>query len=149
MSDLARFTDFLDRLGNPLRHFAPRELLYLGNNANRLNHTPPDSLWPNIVATALYADLIRHEYGHPLRVISAYRSPQYNASLPNASPVSQHLQFRALDLMPIGRADIRRLHEIAVDIRTRGPLRWSGGIGVYESGFIHIDNRGENRDWSL
>ena len=81
------------------------------------------------MSTALFADLIRHEYGHPLRVTSAYRSPRYNASLPDASPNSQHLQFRALDLRPIGGPGVRRLHEIALDIRAHGPLRWLGGVG--------------------
>lgn len=138
----ARFTDFLTTIGNPLRYFTPRELLYLGGEDNSF---PPESLWPNIVSTALFADLIRHEYGHPLRIGSAYRSPTYNAAIGGASQ-SQHVQFRALDLAPIGGPGAGVLHDIAVRIRAHGPLKWLGGIGSYAS-FIHIDNRGVNTDW--
>ena len=94
---------------------------------------PPREIWPNIIPTLRFAELLRAEFG-PTRVTSAYRAPDHNAEVGGA-PNSLHLVFNALDVMP----------------REAGPMNWAhflrakgldtlGGIGQYAS-FIHMDTR--------
>lgn len=129
-------------VGLQLRHFSPKEILFLGNGNKRLkvNTQPPESLWRNIVPTAWVADLARARYGKPIRVLSGYRNQAYNSAIGGAS-ASQHMKFTALDL---GCDDPKRLHEILSDFRAAGVFR--GGLGLYPA-FVHLDTRGSNADW--
>ena len=128
--------------GLHLRHFAPREIFYLGGSNHELgtNYTPPEELWENIVQTAWIADAARALYGSPIRVLSGYRSPEYNLDIGGASR-SQHKRFTALDL---GCDHPLRLYNILVKFRTAGVFK--GGIGRYSS-FVHVDTRGSNATW--
>jgi hypothetical protein len=127
-----------------LRHFAAGELLTKGaSNARlRLNTDPPRNLWPNIKAAAMAADEARHRLNSGILIASAYRSPPYNKAIRGASS-SMHLQFRALDLIPVS-GNVTRLHRILTDLRAEG-YQGAQGIGRYPT-FCHIDN-GPTRDW--
>lgn len=78
-------------------------------------------------------EVIRNHYGAPVIVRSGYRTPEYNAGLKNASPVSQHTKGRAADIVIFG---IEPEH-IAKYLESIGH---TGGIGRYDT-FTHIDTR--------
>jgi len=134
-------------LGLNLRYFSAREFLLKGNShysggcAGRNTH-PPRHLWNNIAATARVLDELRHRLGYPIRLLSAYRSPAYNKCIDGAGG-SMHMTYKAIDFKgsqgtPVQWAAALRL------LRSRGLFR--GGIGTYSS-FVHVDTRGENKDW--
>ena len=150
MSALTRdqvFDEWVETLG--LKHFKPWELRFLGgghydhrSKGYGLNRLPAKTLWANIVPVIRAADKIREIVHQPVVILSAYRSPAYNAAIGGAK-FSQHLQFRALDLAVPGQG-IVYLRQAARDLRRAG---WfTGGIGTYKT-FIHIDNRGANVDF--
>jgi hypothetical protein len=127
-----------------LKYFTASELLTKGaaHSRNGLNTDPPRSLWPNIRDAALAADEARRRLGSGIIITSAYRSPAYNSAIRGASG-SLHLQFRALDLIPI-RATVSELHTVLRQLRQDG-FRGARGIGRYNT-FCHIDNASV-RDW--
>ena len=146
---LDAFRDFIAPLR--LAHFAADELLFLGasHERNKLNHLPPQGLWPNIVTTALIANQIRSIVGVPCRVLSGFRGDAYNRKI-DGSPTSRHKAFAALDIEAAGLPP-NHLFGVARGLRAAGtPFSWSpAGIGLYSWG-IHIDWRVE-RDgtWEL
>jgi len=109
------------------------------------NHTPPRSLWPNIVPALRVADDLRDSFGEPCIILSSYRAPDYNRAVGGA-PASLHMQFKALDLcLPLVGA--RQAYRRLVEWRRAG--RFTGGLGLYpSSGFVHLDTRGTNATWS-
>jgi N-acetylmuramoyl-L-alanine amidase len=134
-----------------LRHFSPAELLFLGSShyaggaCHGSNSLPASSIWSNMERTARMADEIRERFGHPLKVISAYRDTSYNTCIGGAGG-SHHRRFNALDLAPQG-GTLRELYAIALHVR-ESRQEFLGGIGYYPgSNFIHIDTRGEKADW--
>jgi uncharacterized protein YcbK (DUF882 family) len=81
--------------------------------------------------------------GHDIHIISAYRSPRYNALLQSkgrgVATHSLHLQGRALDVRIPG-VQLDRLKETAL-------LLGRGGVGYYpRPDFVHIDS-GPVRRW--
>ena len=81
--------------------------------------------------------------GHDIHIISAYRSPRYNALLQSqgrgVASHSLHLQGRALDVRIPG-VELDRLKETALHLAR-------GGVGYYpRPDFIHIDS-GPFRRW--
>lgn len=81
--------------------------------------------------------------GHDIHIISAYRSPSYNALLKSrgngVASHSLHLEGRALDVRIPG-VDLKRLKEAALHLAR-------GGVGYYpRSDFVHIDS-GPVRRW--
>jgi len=147
--DFGAFSAFIDGLG--LRHFTATELLYMGGNNNSgscmdKNAPPPRALWDNIANTAQMLDEIRNRLGHPIRILSGYRSPAYNSCV-GGKPSSLHAKFNALDWTSTGGSS-GQWHEIAKAVRAENPGRFTGGIGRYKSkNFIHIDTRGSNANW--
>jgi uncharacterized protein YcbK (DUF882 family) len=123
------------------------EIARLADNVTRgvRNSTPPVELWHNIIVPIRVCELLREEFG-PTRIASAYRDRLYNTAV-TGKPLSQsqHIENRALDPHPrngIPADWVRFLR----DLRAQGVF--SGGIGTYASGFVHIDNRGSNADWT-
>ncbi len=49
------------------------------------NCLPPESLWKNILPTLRVVDRLAQELGEKVRIDSAYRSPEYNATCPGAA----------------------------------------------------------------
>ncbi len=86
---------------------------------------------------------VQSQIGQPLRVLSGYRSWQTNHMLHLAgfdvAENSLHIAAKAVDFTVAGIA-VSTLGEIA---RRCG----AGGIGLYRSGFIHIDT-GPVRNWT-
>lgn len=107
------------------------------------NTPPPRSMWKNIVPALRVADRIAAELRVPVvEVVSAYRSPSYNARCPGAKRESMHTRNLALDLK--FATSPRNVAAMAERLRKKGYFK--GGIGRYGS-FTHIDTRGENVDW--
>lgn len=80
-------------------------------------------------------EALRAAVGLPLVVLSAYRTAAWNAAV-GGRPKSQHLQGRALDLLPPRGWAPAALGAVAAD------LEQIRGLGVYPSrGFVHIDVR--------
>ncbi len=83
---------------------------------------------------------IRNFTGKPVHINSGYRSPQYNRTIKNASPNSQHCLGKAADIWVEGVSP-SRIAEIAECY-----LGDSGGIGVYST-FTHVDVRTNKSRW--
>lgn len=83
---------------------------------------------------------IRAHVGKPVHVNSGYRSPEYNATLKNASPHSQHCNGKAADIWVEGVTP-KQIAEIAECY-----LGSSGGIGIYKN-FTHVDVRTSCARW--
>lgn len=83
---------------------------------------------------------IRNFTGKPVHINSGYRSPEYNKTLKNASPHSQHCVGKAADIVIAG-VPPARVAEIAECY-----LGSSGGIGIYKT-FTHVDVRTGHARW--
>jgi len=147
MTTQQRFDQLMS--GLKLRYFAPHEIRFFGGShylpkgrASGLNTLPPRNLWANMIPVIRAADEAREIMGSPIRILSAYRSPEYNRAVGGAR-FSRHLQFDALDLAPMN-GHVATLHTILKKLRSVG--LFTGGIGRYSS-FVHLDNRGTNTDW--
>jgi N-acetylmuramoyl-L-alanine amidase len=147
--DLADFEKMIAKL--KLEHFKADEFLELGgqNTAGKcrgLNTFPPRNLWPNIQNTALMLDAIRAEIGAAIRVLSVYRSPEYNTCV-KGEKNSLHTRFNAIDFTcEAGSPEVWR--RIAARVRS-SDKRFLGGIGVYpKRNFLHIDTRGRAANWT-
>ncbi len=144
--DYAAFEAFIDDLN--LRYFQPHEFLVMGGSNQSgpcagKNRLPPKSLWPRLTNSAQMLDEIRHRLGAPVRILSCYRSPQYNVCIDGASG-SLHKQFNAIDWRcSAGTSSTWR--GVAREVRD-SHSRFRGGIGLYSS-FVHIDTRGYNANW--
>lgn len=83
---------------------------------------------------------IRNHTGKPVHINSGYRSPEYNATLKNASPRSQHCNGKAVDIWVEGVTP-KQIADIAECY-----LGSSGGIGIYKT-FTHVDVRTSCARW--
>ncbi len=97
--------------------------------------TPYPHEWRDSRAVALAQafDTLRAKVGLPLVVLSAFRTPEHNRAVDGARQ-SQHVQGRALDLLPPKGWTVAQLAAVAADIPS---IR---GLGLYGS-FLHIDVR--------
>ena len=87
-------------------------------------------------------DAIREHFGVPFRPTSAIRCEQYNDSLPDSSPTSQHMTGRAADIpKSIAGGSVDALYAYAESI-----MGGTGGLGKYSWG-IHIDTRPSTSRW--
>lgn len=145
--DMAAFTAMIESLN--LKYFKPTEFLVLGNQhftgrCKGKNTLPPRALWENIKPTARVLDALRERLGAPIRTLSVYRSPAYNACIPGAAGGSVHMNFMAVDFKcdaaggPVHWArQLKALRDVGM---------FKGGIGVYQS-FVHVDTRGRNANF--
>jgi len=125
-----------------IRHFRASELVQPHKGV------PAQALWPNILGALRIADAIRGAYGAPVRVLSGFRSREYNAKIGGAKR-SMHMEFRALDLAP-ANGDIEGFRAVAEAVVTAARIGGANvGFGHYDT-FVHIDTgapTGRNRTW--
>ena len=89
---------------------------------------------PSLVALL---QAIRNHYGKPVRINSAYRTEEYNASVGGA-PNSKHKLGMAADIVVDG-VEPEDIAELAEEY-------FVGGIGMYNT-FTHLDVYGSLRRW--
>jgi N-acetylmuramoyl-L-alanine amidase len=141
---MSKFSDWFD--SQKFRHFNADEFesYFAAQRKGVKNSTPPQPLWKNIVPVLRIVDELRESYGRPCRILSSYRSPEYNKVVGGAQ-FSQHKEFSALDITFDGLST-QRVYERLIAWRKAG--KFVGGLGLYPtSGFIHIDTRGRNSTW--
>jgi hypothetical protein len=107
------------------------------------NMLPPRQWWPRMGYTLRVIDRVSSEMNVPVKeIVSAYRSPEYNARCRGAKTHSWHQANVAADVKFDTSA--RNVTRAARSLRDRGLFK--GGVGGY-SGFTHIDTRGTNVNW--
>lgn len=140
---LLDYVGFLKGIG--LRRITVRQIIepHMHIHGSVRNTLPPRAMWKNIRSTLRVADLLVARLEVPLvEIVSAYRSPAYNATCPGAKSSSYHMRNNALDLRyacPPGK-----VAAMARAMRTTG--LYQGGVGRYGN-FTHVDTRGRNADW--
>ena len=102
-------------------------------------HDPSDIVKVDVRLLSLLEN-IRNYVGKPVHINSGYRSPEYNATLKNASPNSQHCNGKAADIWVEGVTP-KQIADIAECY-----LGSSGGIGIYKT-FTHVDVRTSCARW--
>ena len=106
------------------------------------NSLPPKSWWRRMGYTLKVVERVAMELNvSQVEVVSAYRSPSYNARTGGKSG-SWHQANAAVDVKFPVRA--RTVTSTARELRNLGLFR--GGVGGYWN-FTHIDCRGNNVDW--
>jgi uncharacterized protein YcbK (DUF882 family) len=139
------FNDWFAAQG--FRHFTADEFTsYFARERKGVkNSVPPRLLWKKIVPTLRIVEELRESFGKPCRILSSYRSPEYNKAVGGAQ-LSQHKEFTALDIAFDG-VPPERVYERLIEWRKAG--KFVGGLGLYpSSGFVHIDTRGRNSTWT-
>lgn len=108
--------------------------------------TPYPELWrtdrlPDLVEAF---ERLRTTWGKPIRVLSAYRTPEYNRAVGGAE-LSQHVEGRALDVAPPEGVPLRAFWVRCQDLARLTKIR---GLGLYErpegKGWVHLDTRPSN-----
>jgi hypothetical protein len=107
------------------------------------NSLPPKQWWNRMGYVLKVVDRIALEMNvNQVEVISAYRSPAYNATCPGAKCGSWHQANVAADVkFPVPASKVTAT---ARELRDLGLFR--GGVGGYWN-FTHIDARGQNVNW--
>lgn len=107
---------------------------------------PPEEFWPRIVpALRFMRDHVKPAVGE-VTVASGYRDEAFNRCVEGASR-SAHLQYQALDLLPLDPAVSREdLIALLCPIHAREGRRFGIGLGIYQARRFHIDARGY-RGW--
>ena len=86
-------------------------------------------MWPSVTRILRVADRLSDYLGERVgEVVSAYRSPAYNAMCPGAKTQSMHMRNMALDLKFKGSSPAR-VQNMAKAMRDRA--MFAGGIGRY------------------
>lgn len=104
----------------------------------------PERLIPNVQRLASNLQIIRNEIGEPLRVISGYRTPEWNARV-GGEKNSYHLKAMAADLTCKSLSPLQLKSVILKLIKRK--LIINGGLGTYK-GFIHYDVRPYAARWN-
>ncbi len=140
---LPEYTRYL--WGLRLKAISPAQVIeaHAKNRGTIWNTLPPKAWWTRMGYTLRVADRIALEMNvSQVEVISAYRSPAYNANCEGAKSRSWHQANVAVDVKFPARAS--QVTSTARNLRDRGLFK--GGVGGYWN-FTHIDTRGENMNW--
>jgi len=131
--------------GLKLKTISPAQLIeaHAKRKGQIWNTLPPKQWWARMGYTLRVADRIALSMGvNQVEIISAYRSPAYNAHCEGAKSGSWHQANVAVDVKFPVKASL--VTSTARDLRDRGLFK--GGVGGYWD-FTHIDTRGENMNW--
>ena len=99
----------------------------------------------NIAELAIQLEIVRAHFNAPVTINSAYRSEEYNATIPGSSKNSQHVLGKAADIVVEGVSPDEVADAIDFLIST-GMLK-EGGLGRYNT-FTHYDIRGTRARWN-
>lgn len=140
---LPEYSRYLTKLG--LKSISPQQVIeaHAKSHGSIWNTLPPKAWWTRMGYTLRVADRIALEMNvREVEIISAYRSPAYNAHCEGAKSRSWHQANVAVDVKFPMRSSL--VAATARNLRSRGLFK--GGVGGYWN-FTHIDSRGENMDW--
>jgi uncharacterized protein YcbK (DUF882 family) len=103
----------------------------------------PDALVPNLRRLCEALEVVRAELGHPIIIVSGYRSPAYNGKVGGAAK-SEHCNATAADIAahPLAPKDVR---DAILRLILAGKIP-EGGVGTY-AGWVHYDVRGHKARW--
>jgi len=105
---------------------------------------PPFGFWPGMVKTLRFIrDRVIPAVG-PVQAVSGYRNPALNRCARGASG-SAHLDFFALDLIPLRPTTRRQLFEEICPAHARWGRTGGIGLGFYSFTRFHIDARSFRR----
>ncbi len=128
-----------------LRRVSPQQVIesHAKAKGSVWNSLPPKAWWKRMGYVLKVVDRIAREMNvSEVEVISAYRSPAYNARCAGAKSGSWHQANVAADVkFPVRASKVTRT---ARELRDLGLFR--GGVGGYWN-FTHIDARGSNVNW--
>lgn len=96
------------------------------------------------IDTALVDGLeqLRALAGKPVVVHDGYRCPEHNQKV-GGVPDSEHTRGNAADISIPGLS-LQQMYELALQV----PVFLQGGIGVYDSSFLHLDTRPHSARWA-
>ncbi len=105
---------------------------------------PPAHHWPSMVQTLRFIrDHVRPALG-PVEAVSGYRNPALNACA-RGSQRSAHLDYYALDLVPVTPLDRGELFRRLCAVHARAGRPSEVGLGFYTFQRFHVDTRGFRR----
>ncbi|WP_222939552.1 D-Ala-D-Ala carboxypeptidase family metallohydrolase [Photobacterium sp. BZF1] len=137
-------------LDNGVKEGIPLHLILLQGTDWRLSNTtvfnlPDKKNWDNMVRTLLFVQ----EHVMPktglLIPVSGDRSKEYNQHAGGA-PRSSHLDFCALDMVPVRNISRTELHKILMSVYNKVGRKNNMGLGLYSGVRFHIDTCGF-RSW--
>lgn len=141
--NLTNYANFIG--GLKLRYITTEQVIsaHAKRRGSVWNSLPPKSLWKNMAPTLKVLDRLAAEINQPVKeIVSAYRSPSYNARCAGAKRGSWHQANVAVDVKFPVKASV--VTSNVRSLRSRGLFK--GGVGSYWS-FTHIDTRGQSVDW--
>jgi hypothetical protein len=105
---------------------------------------PPPNFWPDMTRTLRFIrDHVRPAIGE-VEAVSGYRNPALNVCA-RGSERSPHLDFFALDLVPVRPIPRRELFERMCAVHARRGRASDVGLGFYAFQRFHVDTRGFRR----
>ncbi len=139
----AEYLRYLSRLN--LKFVCPKQVVeaHAKEKGSVWNSLPPKQWWNRMGYVLKVVDRIALEMNvNQVEVISAYRSPAYNANCPGAKCGSWHQANVAADIkFPVAASKVtataRQLRDLGL---------FHGGVGGYWD-FTHVDARGQNVNW--
>ncbi|GDY25296.1 hypothetical protein AHAT_11860 [Agarivorans sp. Toyoura001] len=103
----------------------------------------PTELRPSIKTLAGQLDVLRKELGKPIKINSAYRTPEHNRKV-GGTKNSLHVQAKAADIAVSGMAP-KEVHAKVLELIASKKMA-DGGLGLYNT-FVHYDVRGYKARW--
>lgn len=85
---------------------------------------------------------LREVARQPILIHAGYRCPEHNLQVGGVTN-SEHTRGMAADVA-IPNLTLQQMYELALQV----PAFLGGGIGVYDSGFLHVDVRPHNARWA-
>lgn len=142
-ANLTKYVEYINSL--KLKNISAQQVIeaHAKKRGSVWNRLPQKDWWKRMGYTLRVVDRISSEMKVPVKeIISAYRTPQYNARCSGAKSQSWHQANIAVDVKFDTSA--RNVTTAARALRDRGLFK--GGVGSYSS-FTHIDTRGQNVNW--
>ena len=103
----------------------------------------PEDVLCNIKDLADSLQVLRDFLGEPIRINSAYRSPEHNKAIGGVKS-SQHILGKAADIK-VKDIETKDLYLIIDSLIVDGKMK-EGGLGLYDT-FVHYDIRGSKARW--